>query len=144
MVNGNLRRVLILSVVVLAVVGAVALRGGNDEEADSGPAVVKTAPALPRLLDLGADKCIPCKAMVPVLAELETGLAGQLEVVFLDVWQSPDAAKPYRIKLIPTQIFFDPQGAEIFRHEGFFGRDEILAEWERLGYKFTLASADEG
>ncbi len=88
---------------------------------------------LPRLVDLGADKCIPCKMMAPVLADLKTNYVGRLEVEFIDVWKNPDAGKPYKIKLIPTQIFFDATGKERFRHEGFFGKEDILAKWKELG-----------
>lgn len=88
---------------------------------------------LPKLVDLGADKCIPCKAMAPVLKELKTEYAGQMEVEFIDVWKDPKAGKAYKIKLIPTQIFFDAAGKERFRHEGFFGKEDILAKWKELG-----------
>lgn len=88
---------------------------------------------LPRLVDLGADKCIPCKMMAPVLADLKTNYAGRLEVQFIDVWKSPNAAKPYKINLIPTQIFFDAKGKERFRHQGFFSKEDILAKWKELG-----------
>ncbi len=88
---------------------------------------------LPRLVDLGADKCIPCKMMAPVLADLKSNYVGRLEVEFIDVWKNPDAGKPYKIKLIPTQIFFDAAGKERFRHEGFFGKEDILAKWKELG-----------
>jgi len=37
------------------------------------------------------------------------------------------------IGLIPTQVFFAADGSELFRHEGFFGRDDILAKWRELG-----------
>ena len=92
--------------------------------------------SLPLLLDLGADKCIPCKMMMPILEELETGLAGQLEVQFIDVWKNRDAGDQYGIRAIPTQIFFDADGKELFRHEGFFAREEILAKWAELGFDF--------
>lgn len=88
---------------------------------------------LPRLVDLGADKCVPCKKMAPILAELKSNYVGQLEVEFIDVWKDPDAAKPYRVRLIPTQIFYDANGKELFRHEGFFGKEDILAKWRELG-----------
>jgi thioredoxin len=88
---------------------------------------------LPKLVDLGADKCIPCKAMAPILAEMKTNYVGQLEVEFIDVWKNPDAAKPYKIKLIPTQIFYDAKGKERFRHQGFFSKEDILAKWKELG-----------
>jgi thioredoxin 1 len=95
------------------------------------------AARLPRLVDLGADKCIPCKAMAPILAELRTSLAARVTVEFIDVWQKPDEAKPYNIKLIPTQIFFDAAGNELFRHEGFFSKEDILAKWQELGVELA-------
>ena len=88
---------------------------------------------LPKLVDLGADKCIPCKMMIPVLADLKTNYVRQLEVEFIDVWKNPDAGKPYKINLIPTQIFYDAAGKELFRHEGFFSKKDILAKWKELG-----------
>jgi thioredoxin 1 len=79
----------------------------------------------PRLVDLGATKCIPCKRMAPILEALEVDYAGAVDVQFIDVWQNPRAGTPYGIRLIPTQVFFDSKGRERFRHEGFFAREEI-------------------
>ena len=87
---------------------------------------------LPRLVDLGADKCIPCKMMAPILEELKTEYAGRLKVDFIDVWENPDAGKGYGIRIIPTQIFYDSSGKELFRHEGFFSKADILAKWKEL------------
>lgn len=89
--------------------------------------------ALPRLVDLGADKCIPCKMMKPILEELEKEYSELFEVTFIDVWQDEAAGKAYDIKLIPTQIFFDSSGKELFRHEGFFSKEDILAKWKEFG-----------
>ena len=91
---------------------------------------------LPRLLDLGAGKCIPCKMMAPILEELKTEYTGRMNVEFIDVWVNPDAAKPYGIEVIPTQIFYDADGKELFRHVGFFAKAEILGKWQELGVKF--------
>ena len=88
---------------------------------------------LPRLVDLGAHSCIPCKMMAPILEDLRKTYAGRMEVVFIDVWQNADAGKKYGINVIPTQIFYDAAGRELFRHEGFFGKDDILAKWKELG-----------
>ena len=91
------------------------------------------ATAIPRLLDLGADKCVPCKMMAPILEELKETYAGTLTVEFIDVWKDPAAAQPYKIRVIPTQIFFSADGTELFRHEGFYSREDILAKWRELG-----------
>jgi thioredoxin 1 len=97
--------------------------------------VAKTAmeSQLPKLLDLGADKCIPCKMMAPILEELRDEYAGKLDVQFVDVWQNPDIAKQYGLQQIPTQIFFDASGKEVFRHTGFFSKEEILKKWQLFG-----------
>ena len=77
-------------------------------------------------IELGADKCIPCKAMQPVMREIAQEYKGTIQVVFYDVWKTPKYAKDYGIQLIPTQVFIDKNGDEIFRHVGFFAKDEII------------------
>lgn len=96
---------------------------------------------LPKIVDLGAGKCIPCKAMAPILEQLKADFARQFEVEFIDVWKEPSAGEAYGIRLIPTQIFLAPDGAELFRHEGFYSREQILVKWKDLGFSFD-ESAD--
>lgn len=91
---------------------------------------------LPKLVDLGSDKCVPCKLMAPILAELKKEYDGRFDVVFIDVAKNPGAEKSFNIRLIPTQIFLAADGKELFRHEGFFAKEEILKKWEELGIKF--------
>ncbi|HOV73282.1 MAG TPA: thioredoxin family protein [Candidatus Hydrogenedentes bacterium] len=102
-------------------------------EAAPQSAAPDTKAGLPRLVDLGATKCIPCKMMAPILEDLKKTYAGKLEVVFIDVWEKPDEAKKYGINLIPTQVFYDASGQERFRHEGFYSKEDILAKWKELG-----------
>lgn|GEM_PF-210313 len=106
--------------------------GGEPAEAPSHPA---QSQALPRLLDLGAHSCIPCKMMTPILEELKRDHSGVFKTEFIDVWENQEAARKYGIRAIPTQIFFDAEGKELFRHEGFFSKEDILATWERFGVK---------
>lgn len=110
-------------------------------EASTASAVPKAA--LPRLVDLGAGKCIPCKLMTPILEELRKEYAGRLEVQFIDVWENPEAGKQYGIETIPTQIFYSPGGKELFRHVGFFGKKEILAQWKALGIDLGPGAAPD-
>jgi thioredoxin 1 len=105
--------------------------------ASSAEPATPTQKQLPKLIDLGADKCIPCKQMAPLLEQLKKEYAGQMDVEFIDVWKNEEAAKKYKIKLIPTQIFYGADGKELFRHEGFFGKEDILAKWKELGVKLS-------
>ena len=93
--------------------------------------------ALPLLLDLGSTTCVPCKAMAPILEEMSETFAGQFDVRFEDVKKDAALARTHGIRIIPTQIFFDEHGNELFRHQGFFSREEMLAAWEDLGYVFN-------
>ncbi len=133
----NKQLLLRVAVVVLmagAATAAYLMRPAADTTAgDTGNGAVAETTALPRLLDLGADKCVPCKMMTPILEELRNDYAGALTVEFIDVWKDPPAAQPFGIKVIPTQIFFAQDGTELFRHEGFFSREDILAKWRELG-----------
>ena len=106
-------------------------KNAKENKADGEPT------ALPRLVDLGASKCIPCKLMAPILEELKKEYAGRLEVEFIDVWENPDMAKEYGIKIIPTQIFSDASGKELSRHEGFMSKEDILGKWKELGVDLT-------
>ena len=92
-----------------------------------------TALVLPRLLDLGATKCIPCKMMKPILEELKKEFEGKMQVDFIDVWENPGAGEQHGIQSIPTQIFFDSSGKELYRHVGFFSKADILGKWKELG-----------
>jgi len=75
--------------------------------------------------------------MAPILEELKKEQAGRLQVDFIDVWKDTAAAEKYGIRVIPCQAFFDATGKEVWRHEGFLGKADILAKCKELG--FTLA-----
>lgn len=107
--------------------------------AEAPAAAARPAPSpsgLPRLVDLGAGKCVPCRMMAPILEDLKKSLEGRLEVQFIDVWERREAAASYGVRVIPTQIFYDRSGKELWRHEGFFSKEDILAKWKELGFAF--------
>jgi thioredoxin 1 len=88
---------------------------------------------LPMLVDLGKGTCIPCKKMKPILDELALEYEGRAIVKVIDLRYEPRAAKEYGIRLIPTQIFYDVQGNEIFRHEGFMDKQSIKRKFAEMG-----------
>lgn len=142
-------------ILALAIAGVLIAKNAGKKQvsasaaATASPAVVGTTgtqgvlaaasqgQTIPRLVDLGATKCIPCKMMAPILEELKTTYTGKLDVQFIDVWENPKAGDTYGIKVIPTQIFYDAAGKELFRHEGFYGKDDILAKWKEFGVELT-------
>jgi len=87
------------------------------------------------MVDLGAKKCIPCKMMAPILEELEKEYQGRATIIFIDVWVDASQGKRFGIRTIPTQIFYDREGKEVQRHEGFMDKKTIVAELQKLGVK---------
>ncbi len=85
------------------------------------------------MVDLGATRCVPCKKMAPILLELRAQYAGRADIVFVDVWEKPDEADRYLYRAIPTQIFYDRDGREVWRHEGFLDRPDIVAQFRKMG-----------
>jgi thioredoxin 1 len=116
------------NVVVQVDVNSPANTNKNEKSPNSLP-----AKAIPRLVDVGAKKCIPCKLMAPILEELKKEYTGRLQVDFLDLSINTDYAGQYEVRVIPTQIFYDASGKELFRHEGFYSKEDILAKWKEFG-----------
>lgn len=112
---------------------------------------------LPVIVDFGADSCVPCKEMAPILEELNRTLRGKAVVKFVDVWKYKDLAEGYPLRVIPTQFFFDRDGKPFtpsdarFRmilyadkdsrqhaftaHEGGMTREQLLAVLGEMGVR---------
>ena len=85
------------------------------------------------MVDLGANECIPCKMMMPVMEKAKKKYREKAAIVFIDVWKNKKPAKRFGIRVIPTQIFFDKDGKEVYRHEGFMGEAEIDQVFQKMG-----------
>ncbi len=88
---------------------------------------------LPKLLDFGRGICIPCKRMAPVLQELSEEYKGRVIIKIIEIGQEPGLTRANRIRLIPTQIFFDSKNKEVFRHEGFMDKEAIKKIFRQMG-----------
>jgi thioredoxin 1 len=149
------KNIIIILLLTIAVVAVVGIKKNNQKDTNSSSCVggicslptgqenilqtntvaetTDVKKTLPKLLDLGASKCVPCKMMTPILDEMKETFSDQLEVVFVDVWKDQSAGQAYEIRMIPTQIFFDDDGKELFRHEGFYSREDIISKWQEFG-----------
>ncbi|MFO8083440.1 MAG: thioredoxin family protein [Desulfobacterales bacterium] len=133
-------RLIIIAVAVIAILVAYKMVQPPSESVDfevntssSQTTSVELTSGLVTMIDLGADECIPCKMMAPILEELEKEYKGRADIIFIDVWKNPDQAKKYRIRAIPTQIFFDADGKEVQRHIGFMDKKRIVEILSKLG-----------
>jgi len=116
---------------ILAVAGCGAGGGGEAGEAgtSAAPSPAHSTSTAPKVtfVELGSDKCIPCKEMRPVMDAIQAAFGDQVEIVFYDVWENKAPAEEYGIQYIPTQVFLDEDGDEFHRHTGFYPQEEIEA-----------------
>lgn len=122
-------------VAVLFMMGLLLLSPGVNFWQDIEAREFNTLPVTGRvtMIDLGATACIPCKMMAPILKKLEKKYDGKATIVFIDVWKDRSQAKRFKIRAIPTQIFFDKEGKEVFRHVGFMSEKAIVQQLKKMG-----------
>ena len=130
----NLKQTVTIILVTVAIAGTIFLKKSQQTAHD--PLPVHT-PGIPRLLDLGSKGCTACTMLEPVLEELRENYAEKLQVDFIDVWEHEQIATDYGIEIIPVQIFFDAEGRELYRHQGFISAADILAQFKKLGLDFN-------
>ena len=90
---------------------------------------------LPKLLDFGRGVCIPCKKMAPILKELSEEYNNRVVIKIIEIDQERELTEANKIRLIPTQIFFDSKNKEVLRHEGFMSKEDIKKVFEKMGVK---------
>ena len=148
-----MRTLLLILSICMAVLLAAGC-GGNEKADEPGTETAKTdtvatfatpgraatgvedqRSSLPRLVDLGKGACIPCKMMAPILEEVTEEYRGRAIVEVIDVGDKPEAVKQYGMRVMPTQIFFDAEGKEVWRHEGFLPKETIIEKFDEMGVK---------
>ena len=136
------KSVIFLFVIMTFIVGNVITACGEPVSQKQAKAAADTTKAaadikkpLPKLIDLGSKSCIPCKKMAPILDSLRVEYSGKAEVIFIDTRDNRQAALDYKISFIPTQVFIDTTGKEVYRHVGFFPADSIVAQFKAMGVK---------
>lgn len=87
----------------------------------------------PVVADFGRGTCMPCKMMEPILKKLEKKYQGRASILILDVDEYRSLSRKYRVMVIPTQVFFDSNGKEVYRHQGFMSEADIIAKLKELG-----------
>lgn len=107
------------------------------EAVDTGPPALRDTlevpvPGMVTMVDLGADSCMPCRMMAPVLDKVARDYRDKAAVVFLDLGKHPEQSARFGVRAIPTQIFYDKTGKEIGRHEGYMDRAAIAEVLDRL------------
>lgn len=85
------------------------------------------------MIDLGKKNCTQCKMMAPILEKLEEEYRGKAAIVFINLLEDPEQQYRFNLKALPTQIFFNPEGKEVYRHTGFMSEKAIMEQLSKMG-----------
>ncbi len=85
------------------------------------------------MIDLGKKTCTQCKMMAPILEKLEKEYKGKAAIVFINLLDDPEQQYRFELKALPTQIFFNREGKEVYRHTGFMSEKTIVDQLKKMG-----------
>lgn len=92
---------------------------------------------LPKLIDIGSGTCVPCKMMKPIIDDLQKNYNSFFETEYIDLNYDENREKAYyyQVRVIPTILFFDADGQQLYRHEGYISKEDILKNWKKFNVK---------
>jgi thioredoxin 1 len=86
---------------------------------------------LPKVIDFSATWCGPCKRIAPLVDQLEREYHGRVDFQKVDIDQNRQLAGRYKIRAVPTFVFFDANGRVVNRIEGA-SPQELREDLEKL------------
>jgi thioredoxin 1 len=120
----------------LVMLMALVITGATSHSAEKTSAIPEVpVKGMVTMVDVGAKACIPCKMMVPIMEKMEKVYQGKAAIIFIDVWVNREQAPRFGVSTIPTQIFYDTNGKEVYRHVGFMSEEAIVAQLQKMGVK---------
>jgi len=87
----------------------------------------------PLLVDFGANNCVPCRQLRPILKDIGKEQSGKAEILIIDVYKFKSLAAEHKIQVVPTLIFFDKTGKEVYRHMGAWDKESIVKKLAEIG-----------
>ena len=87
----------------------------------------------PVLVDFGANSCLPCRELRPVLKEIAAEHSEKAKVLVIDVYKNQNLAREHKVLMLPTLVFFDSKGKETFRNVGIMEKEKIIGKLKEIG-----------
>jgi thioredoxin 1 len=129
------RHIAVLAFIAVAFIGYRAMTFQSIDTATNTGEELTTAlqGGRPLLVDFGSNSCTPCRQLRPILQEIKKEQEGKLEVLVIDVNKHQNLSSKYRIQVIPTLVFFDSRGKEMFRQQGFMRKEPLMEQLKKIG-----------
>lgn len=87
-------------------------------EEDGKTIKLDVSEGIPTVIDFYATWCEPCKKIEPEYKALKAKYSDKLNFMTVDIDQQPDVSNQFNINVVPTFVFLDENGNEVYRFEG--------------------------
>lgn len=88
----------------------------------------------PLIVDFGMNLCKQCIKQSEAMEEYKKAAAQKVDTRFVHVTKEAETAGAYKVMLIPTLLFFDKEGKEVFRQVGYMASADMVAKSKELGF----------
>ena len=134
-----MKRSLGVSIVIqtLALIAAIGLWAGLCGAVDSYPSPQVPVEGKITMVDFGESGCFGCWMQAPIIEKIEKKYrdSDQVAIVFINITTHVGQVAKYQIEELPTQIFYDKDGKEVYRHKGFMFESSIVSRLTKMGAK---------
>jgi thioredoxin-like negative regulator of GroEL len=89
---------------------------------------------LPQLYEFDRKLCPVCRESELIIREVKNLYPGQFAGRRLYIDEHQPLFRQYQVAIVPTQVFLDPAGKEVFRHEGVFPKDQLIQKLRELKF----------
>ena len=88
----------------------------------------------PAIYEFARPLCPICKKMEAILLEVKAQYRDQVDVRIFYMETDAHIFRSFRVTIVPSQVFLDPSGKEVFRHEGVFPKEKLLKKLRELRF----------
>lgn len=100
----------------------------------AGSQILAPAQNRPAIYEFARKLCPICHQMEEVLKAVQEVYAGQFELRLLFIDDDIKLFRRFNIAIVPTQVFLDASGKEVFRHEGLQSREQLEKKLRELKF----------
>lgn len=87
----------------------------------------------PVMFEFGKGSCKACKEMGELIYRLKKSHP-HYRLFYIDIGRDRKAAADHGIQMIPTQLFFNGEGKEVYRHVGGFTTEGFMQTLKKYGF----------
>lgn len=126
----------LLLAVALACVGCSDADTATEQSAVKGQVdlIANKAAGKPVVLDFGKGQCGQCIKQAAAIEEVKPQCDGEVDFQFVHIGKEPALAGVHQIFMIPTLIFLDAKGEEVYRSVGVLDAEGLREQLEKLGW----------